>query len=258
MQIVTAKLDIDIDIDLFRKMSVTLHVTILNDGDLIEKDIEVSSDERVGIIPEMLGLALSKGDSLKILKQCTDLGYDDIIGEVFQPDDIVDVFNVRENSEEERARRFERKSHFFNDSDDEIILVVRNFRSQRPIFIPGHLVQSVTFSASNFLNKVELYRKIKNETHNGEAMYRGLLYKLPTVSFNHEENIYLHLLLKADNILEYYINNEGLNIIVRRDNIPKLIPHEGEIIKYERDFYRPTGKKLTVMIENTGLQLTTK
>ena len=161
-------------------MRVNLLVSILNDGDLVEKNIEVSSEERVGIIPEMLGLAPS---SLKILKQCTDLGYDDIIGEVFQPGDIVDVFNVRENSEEERARRFEKRGQFHNDSDDEIILVVRNFRSQRPIFIPGDLLQSVTFCASNFLNKVELYRKLKNETHNGEAIYRGLSYKLPMVGF---------------------------------------------------------------------------
>ena len=67
------------------------------------------------------------------------------------------------------------------------------------------------------------------------------------------------LILKGDNILEYNIDNKGLNTIVRRDDIPKRIPHvEGELIKYERDFYQPTGKKLTVMIENTGLQLTTK
>ena len=163
-------------------MSVNLLVSILNDGDLVEKNIEVSSEERVGIIPEILGLAPSKGDSLKILKQCTDLGYDDIIGEVFQPGDIVDVINVRESSKDERARPFERKGNFFNDSDDEIILVVRNHKS-RPIFLPGRLVQSVTFSASNFLNKVELYRKLKNETHNGEAIYRGLSYKLPMVGF---------------------------------------------------------------------------
>ena len=243
----------------FRKMSVNLLVSILNDGDLVEKNIEVSSEERVGIIPEILGLAPSKGDSLKILKQCTDLGYDDIIGEVFQPGDIVDVFNVRENSEEERARRFEKRGQFHNDSDDEIILVVRNFRSQRPIFIPGHLLQSVTFSASNFLNKVELYRKIKNETYNGEAIYRGFLYKLPTVSFNMRKTFTFTLILKGDNIIEYNINNEGLHTLFRRDNNFKLIPHvEGEIIKYERDFYQPSGKKLTVMIENTGRQFTTK
>ena len=60
--------------------------------------------------------------------------------------------------------------------------------------------------------------------------------------------------MKGDTILEYYINNKGLYIVVRRDNIPKLVPHvEGEIIKYERDFYQPFGKKLTLKMENTGL-----
>ena len=70
----------------------------------------------------------------------------------------MDVFNVRERTEDPTERWSEKKGNFVNDSDDEIILVVRNLTSHRPIFIPGRLVQSVTFSASNFSNKLELYR----------------------------------------------------------------------------------------------------
>ena len=139
-------------------MNVNLEVTIFYEGDLIVKNIEVSSSERVGTIPELLGLAPSEGSSLKIVKHCTELGYDQIVGSVFDPVDVVDVFNLRESSGEGTERRGEKKGNFFNESDDEIILVVMNLTSHRPIFITGQLIQSVTFSASNFRNKVELYR----------------------------------------------------------------------------------------------------
>ena len=63
------------------------------------------------------------------------------------------------------------------------------------------------------------FRKVKDRTFHGDAIYRGLRYKLPV-----DKTIY-----------QFLIDNKGLHKIIRNDDNPKLIkPVDGEVVeKYE-------------------------
>merc|ERR1719411_58700 len=124
-----------------------------------------------------------------------------------------------------------------NNSDDEIILVTLN-QQKTPVFLPGEAVNHLSFGLTNWSNKLELYRKVKDEDFRGEVIYRGLKYELPI----------------DKTIRQFIIENDGLHKIIRMDPNPKLVyPIDGEKLeKLEGDFYEPIGKSLTMSVENTG------
>ena len=83
-------------------------------------------------------------------------------------------------------------------------------------------------------------RKVQGEDQNGESIYRGERYELPL----------------EPSVLQYYIDNHGLYMVIKNKTNPVLIqPLPGdraEMIKYERDFHKPIRRKFKITMENTG------
>ena len=81
-----------------------------------------------------------------------------------------------------------------------------------------------------------IFRKVKDS--GDEPRYKGWRYSLPI----------------DDTIHKFFIDNDGLHVIKRNDEQPKLIYPIGEPIeKYEQDFHEPIGKKLLKNVKNTGI-----
>ena len=89
--------------------------------------------------------------TLKFLKQCTEIGLDETVGDVFEDDDTVTVF-VAESTRAAKAKNIKNKTN------EEVRLVILNSRKNEPVFLPVGDKQAVGFCFWNFSNKMELYR----------------------------------------------------------------------------------------------------
>ena len=88
---------------------------------------------------------------LKFLKQCTEIGLDETVGDVFEDDDTVTVF-VAESTRAAKAKNIKNKMN------EEVRLVILNSRKNEPVFLPVGEKQAAVFSFWNFYNELELYR----------------------------------------------------------------------------------------------------
>ena len=92
---------------------------------------------------------MAESFSLKIFNLSTEVGLEKTVGDVFKPDDTVTVL--------ERDTSMGGARNISNNSDDEIILVTLN-QQKTPVFLPGGLVNHLSFGLTNWSNKLELYR----------------------------------------------------------------------------------------------------
>jgi len=201
-------------------------------GDVSGLTVDFEGEEKVQKLAELLNA--DQDGSLFFRNQIQDVDYDETFEDAFEPEDSITVFRNYDSQEPDRAGK---KIQMRNNCSDEIIAVVMNLMTEKPVFFDNEVLKTLRFlKLGNWHNRVKIYRK--RESFEGEAVYFGRTYELPLDVNDHE----------------YRVQDENLERITRDGTIHQVdhSPAE-EDKKFERDFSKPsTGPKFKVPFKNVG------